>query len=785
MSKALVLVESPAKAKKIQKLLGSDYRVKASFGHVRDLPKEYGVDLETFEETWETTKPEVVQELKKLLRSHSFDRVLLAPDRDREGEAIAWHLCELLDLSPDAVDRIEFSEITKSGIEQGIASPQKIDSRRVDAQRCRRIIDRIVGYDVSGEICQPAGAPSAGRVQTPALHILCEREREIQNFVPETYFTLHSDYQEGFEAFVPAVQEEAKADAEEGSEDDEDSGSENGGGSSREIHRFASCEEAESCLERARGHDHHVVSVDRKRSSRASPPPYTTSTLQQDASRKLKLSAGKTMELAQKLYENGHITYHRTDSVRVSPEAVQMARDWIQAEHPEVLPDKPPQRKTKGDAQDAHEAVRPTRLDEAESELPDGTASLYRMIRARFLASQCKPAVINRTALWIRSGEVDWKAKGAVIAEQNFLVYWGPYTRDDQKALPNVSEGDVLTLNEMRIDEQTTSPPPRHDVASLIKRLERSGVGRPSTYAQIVETLLRRGYVAEESKGKKSKKTVLVPQERGMNVDRLLSEVFPELVTEDYTARMESELDEIEEGRRSGRVDHLTRWYSDFRATLEAALPKARDYIQKHGLRPVARNGGGEDTSTPCDRCGEANYRKIQRKNGKGSFLACPSCQMTRDVRAKVRPGACPQCESALIQKKTRKKDTFWGCVRYGADTAPCDYAEWPDGPGTSKGGGHFTVQDLERTCPKCEKGTILDFQPKEGSGRTRFRGCSENCGLRFDPEARGRKTPCPECGSPVIQRWPKSHEGPKGPGTGFWGCVKYPDCTFTESCDD
>jgi DNA topoisomerase-1 len=395
VSKTLVIVESPNKAKKLAAFLGRDYVVKASFGHVADLPaKDYGVDLATLEESYVVRDAKVVKQLREAIAGGGFDRVLLASDPDREGEAIAWHLARQLKVGGrgqrDAV-RIEFREITAAAIRTAVSRPRPIDAARVDAQRSRRVLDRIVGFDCSKEICWPAGAQSAGRCQTPALHILCEREREILAFVARTYWTLEAAYAEGLVAFVPA---EPKADdrrarrAGGGRRGGRDAGRERKG---RLVPRqFATREEAEQLLATARAHAHVVRDVQARRTERRPPPPYTTSTLQQDASRKLRMSAKQAMDAAQALFEAGLITYHRTDSVRVSDEAVEMARAFIAAHHPEALPAHAPRARGTAGAQDAHEAVRPTALDGGESP-PAQAARLYAMIRARFLASQASP----------------------------------------------------------------------------------------------------------------------------------------------------------------------------------------------------------------------------------------------------------------------------------------------------------------------------------------------------------------------------------------------------------
>ncbi|HEY0972321.1 MAG TPA: DNA topoisomerase, partial [Gemmatimonadales bacterium] len=692
MPRTLLIVESPNKARKIQGFLGANVRVRASVGHVCDLPeKDYGVDLTTLEERYEVRNRKVVGELRKLVKEGGFERVLLGTDPDREGEAIAWHLQRELRLGRGAI-RVEFREITAAAIRASLARPRPVDLARVDAQRARRVLDRVVGFDVSSEICWPAGATSAGRVQTPALHILCEREREIMAFVPEQYWTLGVEYGEGFTAVVPDFG--AKEDGERDGAPEP---------SRLRAFRFPTQEAAESAREEARRHPHVVRSVDRRRTTRRPEAPYTTSTLQQDGSRKLRLSAKQVADQAQALFEAGYITYHRTDSVRVSDEAVEMAREHIARLHPDALPERAPRARAKAGAQDAHEAIRPTKL-EGDDAPPKGTERLYALIKARFLASQSKPALFDRTLVIVDSGPVTWAAEGAVLVEPGFLHFWRPYARQEDVELPAVAPGQLLTPGEYEIAGKQTSPPPRYDTGALIRKLEQSGIGRPATFASIIETLLRRGYVEEttaadakadvKKDGARSRggKKVLRPTAHGLEVDGLLTSSFPELVSEGYTAEMEGELDRIERSEGETRPGYLKRWYADFRGAMTRALPRAADYRASHGLtgRAARRGGGGgsrveggargEETGLRCDRCGEADYRKLARRKGRGTFLSCPACRFTRDVRARTKPGGCPKCGSTLVERKGKKKGVkFFGCARWGAAERPCDHVEWID----------------------------------------------------------------------------------------------------------
>lgn len=774
MSRTLIIVESPAKAKKIQGYLDGAYRVQASIGHICDLPrKSYGVDKQTFEEEYEVQKADVVANLKKIARSRDFTRVLLATDPDREGEAIAWHLHRELGLNSRNSGRIEFREITPAAIQASLSNPRDIDYQRVDAQRARRVLDRIVGFDVSSEICWPAGAQSAGRVQTPALHILCEREREILNFVPVTYWTLGVEYEEGFKAFVP----DRSSGEDEG--DDGDDGDDDGQKKGRIVPRkFESRAEAEAMRDEAARHAHAVTEAETKRKPKRPSPPYTTSTLQQDASRKLKISAKQTMDKAQALFDNGLITYHRTDSTRLSEQAVELAREYIGRVQPSVLPDKSPTQRVKAGAQDAHEAIRPTKLED-EGALPPGTQEIYDLIKARFLASQCKPALFDRTRIWIESGTVEWVAEGSVLIEQGFLYFWGPYARQNDDELPTVTNGQQLSPDEYAVDEKQTSPPGRYDTGSLIRKLETSGVGRPATFASIIETLLRRSYV-EETKVRGGK-TVLQPTEHGLKVDGLLTACFPRLVSEEYTADMEGSLDRIERGDDLDRVGYLKDWFAGFRDSMDAALPRAAEYRQEHGLKARSGGGRGEETDVRCDRCGEANYLKIPRKKGSGSFYACPECEFTRSIRVKVKVDGCPKCGSTLVERSARGGNKFFGCVRYGMDENPCDHTENLDG----KQAGRWVREETGKTCPRCTKRELVLLKPREGVKGNTFYACEDrSCGFTLDQGARRRKDPCPTCEHMVIQRNKKPTPEQKKagePGEPFWACAQWPKgCDYT-----
>jgi DNA topoisomerase-1 len=537
-----------------------------------------------------------------------------------------------------------------------------------------------------------------------------------------------------------------------------------------------------------------VRDVSARRTERRPPPPYTTSTLQQDASRKLRLSAKQAMDAAQALFEAGAITYHRTDSTRVSDEAQTMARQHIAAHHPEALPERAPRARVAAAAQDAHEAIRPTKL--SSEEVPTGPAArLYAMIKARFLASQSKPATFDKTTVLIDSGPVPWAAEGSVLLDAGFLTFWGPYARQEDVVLPKVVAGQTLTADALRVLEKSTQPPPRYDQGALIKKLETSGIGRPATFAGIIDTLLQREYVRELKAARG--KAFLQPTEFGLQVDGLMTSALPELVSERYTAEMEGKLDEIERGDAT-RPRYLRAWYDAFREAMGRAATLGAEYRAAHGLTARAFGGGrgsrggagdegsatGEETATRCDRCGEANYRKIARKKGRGSFLACPACRMTRNVRAKVRPGGCPTCGSALVEKSFGKGPAFWGCVRYGAAERPCSYRESAEGkPAKARatGGPRWTRSATDKGCPRCGKAKLAIVTPTDPAAGAPFYACDDAaCKFTLPLGARRRRAPCPACGAVVLERRRKPAAGAAEPGAPFWSCARYPECSYT-----
>jgi DNA topoisomerase-1 len=497
--------------------------VKASFGHVADLPpKDYGVDLATLEESYvlRGKGAEIVKALRAAVQGGGYDQVLLASDPDREGEAIAWHLARQLKLPARAASRIEFREITAAAVRAAVASPRPVDVRRVDAQRSRRVLDRIVGFDCSKEICWPAGAQSAGRCQTPALHILCEREREILAFAARTYWTLEAAYAEGLTAFVPATRRAGGAG--EGRARRARATSRRGAScrsSSRRARRPRRCWRRRARMRTACGRSTRAgPSAGRRRPTRRRRCNRTPA-----GSCACRPSRRWTPRRRCSRRGSSRITAPTRRASRTTP------RRWRAPSWPRTIPRRcpaqaPRARAAKAGAQDAHEAVRPTQLG-GEDAPPPPAAKLYAMIRARFLASQAKPAVFDRTTVWIDSGPVAWVAEGAVLREAGFLVFWGPYTQQEDVVLPALAPGQELSPTDLLVHERQTKPPSRYDQGALIKKLETSGIGRPATFAGIIDTLLKRDYVRELAGGKG--KQFLQPTEFGMQVDGLMTHTFP------------------------------------------------------------------------------------------------------------------------------------------------------------------------------------------------------------------------------------------------------------------
>lgn len=665
MSK-LIIVESPSKIKTIKKTLGSGYTVMASKGHVRDLPKsKLGVDIEhDFKPQYinMSDKKDLIKELKEA--AANSDGVLLATDPDREGEAISWHLAHLLALDLNEPNRVAFNEITESGVKAGIAAPHKIDLNLVDAQQARRVLDRIVGYKLSPFLWKKVKSGlSAGRVQTVALRLIVEREREIEKFNSEEYWSVDAKLLAGTKSFKAALY---------------------GFADGKKIDVIPNAEEADKIVSELGGAE-YIVSALKKGTRKKQPaPPFITSTLQQEASRKLGFTGQRTMRIAQQLYEGvdvpgagttGLITYMRTDSLRISEEARAAAYKYITGRYgKEYLPEKPRYFKTKSGAQDAHEAIRPTSVGFTPESVKDALTAeqykLYKLIWERFIASLMEVCVQNTVNADITAGDYLFKASGYSVKFDGFTVLYEEGKDDDSAeggALPEMKTGDKLKLKELTPNQHFTQPPARYTEPTLIKALDENGIGRPSTYAPILSNILGRDYIEREKKS-------LKPTNLGMVVSDLMVEYFDKIVDVKFTAGLEKQLDEIGAGKR-GWVDTIKDFYKDF----DKLYKKAEDSLE--GKRVKVPD---EETDVICDKCG----RKMVVKSGRfGKFLACPGypeCKNTKPMPEDEVKQPCPKCGGKLVKKTSKKGKKFYGCSNY----PECDFAA----PGIPTG----------EKCPEC-----------------------------------------------------------------------------------
>lgn len=650
----LVIVESPAKAKTIKKYLGKGYSVIASMGHIRDLPKsKLGVDVENdFQPSYVNmrAKSAVIKELKKAAKG--CDVVYLATDPDREGEAISWHLAHILDIDEAAPVRVTFNEITKTGVKSGMDHPRTIDLDLVDAQQARRILDRIVGYKLSPFLWKKVKSGlSAGRVQSVAVKLIVDRENEIRAFVPEEYWSVDAKLVAASSAKpFPAKLSEADG----------------------ERVKIGNKEEADSLLQRLENADFVVKKIKKSKRQKKPSPPFTTSTLQQEASKRLGFQSRRTMKAAQELYEGidipdlgavGLITYMRTDSLRISDEAKKAAADLIKSMFGEdYLPPKPREYKSKKNAQDAHEAVRPSMPELTPARVRESLSSdqfkLYKLIWERFMASQMENAVLDTVSVDIEAAGCIFKASGYTVNFDGFTRLYEDSKEDSDEnggALPRLSEGEKLKVNELLGKQHFTQPPPRFTEASLIKELEENGIGRPSTYAPTITTILQRNYVEREAKQ-------LKPTNLGEAITDLLAEHFKSIVDAKFTAKMEDELDEVEQGKRQW-VDILRRFYGDFSATLEKAE------TEMEGKRVKVPD---EVTDIPCELCGKP---LVVKSGPYGKFLGCsgfPECKFTKRI-AEDTPGACPKCGKKMVARKSKKGKTYYACEDYQG----CKFMTW------------------------------------------------------------------------------------------------------------
>lgn len=663
--KTLVIVESAAKAKTIGKFLGQKYKVKASVGHVRDLPKsKLGVDIENgFSPQYITIRGKGA--LIKAIREESekADRVLLATDPDREGEAIAWHLSKVINLPETAECRIEFNEITKEAVKKAVKEPRSIDFDRVNAQQARRVLDRLVGYSLSPLLWSKVRKGlSAGRVQSVAVRLISEREREIESFQSEEYWTIEA---------ILKPQRETKFHAKLHSVN----------GKKPEITNESM---ANKLVARIMAATFSVSKIDLKERRRKALPPFTTSTLQQEGSKRLGFTSSRTMRIAQELYEGinvgaegsiGLVTYIRTDSTRVSSEAQAEARSFVQEKYGEAyIPQEPNVYKSRKSAQDAHEAIRPTsvyrRPEDLKSSLSRDQLRLYQLIWARFVASQMAVAVYdtitvdttgNRIILRSNSSQLKFPGHLAVYEEKEEKEEAEKST--SKSKIPDLVKGEAIAVEKVLPEQHFTQPPPRYTEASLVKLLEEKNIGRPSTYAPIIETIIKRGYVERKTKH-------FYPTELGIIVVDLLKENFPEIMEVEFTAEMEGNLDQIEEGDRSW---HKT--IAEFYAPFAERLEKAREGIEKV---TIPDEPAGKD----CPQCGKPMLIKMGRF---GKFAACsgfPECRYTESIN-QVIDAKCPECGGDVVALKTKKGRRFYGCKNY----PQCEFKSWnkPGEPSTDK----------------------------------------------------------------------------------------------------
>ena len=653
----LVIVESPAKAKTIGKYLGKDYEVTASMGHIRDLPaSQLGIDVEHGYNPQYISikgKEKLIKELKT--EAKKADGILLATDPDREGEAISWHLATVLGLDPKAPNRITFDEITRKGVQEGMAHPRAIDENLFNAQQARRVLDRLVGYKLSPFLWRKVRRGlSAGRVQSVAVRLIDDREKEIEAFQPEEYWNVDVTLASDGKKFTARLATDAA-------------------GKKLLPKTEAEARAVEAGLQGAR----YTVAELRRGSRVKSPtPPFITSTLQQEASRRLGFTATRTMRAAQTLYEGvdiagrgtlGLITYMRTDSLRVSDEAVAAAKDYIaQAYGSSYVCPVRRTWKTRSvtAAQDAHEAIRPSTPaltpDEVEKSISGDTAKLYRMIWSRFMASQMSDCQMDTVAVTVAAGDYRFKASGFTVTFDGFTALYEEASDEKEKketSLPPLSEGEELRLKELKSEQKFTQPPARYTEATLIKALEENGIGRPSTYAPIITTIIDRGYVEREQK--KLKPTLL-----GRTVDGLMLEQFPRIVDVAFSAEMEKNLDKVENGSADWRAT-VDDFYRDFDRSLQAA---------EKSMEGKKLKVPDEPSDEVCELCGRPMVIKTGRY---GKFLACsgfPECRNTRRI-VKDTGGTCPKCGGRMLQRKSAKGRIYYGCENY----PKCDFMTWDE----------------------------------------------------------------------------------------------------------
>ncbi|MDD4296311.1 MAG: type I DNA topoisomerase [Ruminiclostridium sp.] len=703
MAKNLVIVESPAKAKTIKKYLGANYKIKASMGHIRDLPKSrMGVDVDNnFEPKYINIrgKGDLISDLKK--EAKNAGKIYLATDPDREGEAISWHLAHILNVDEKQKCRVTFNEITKNAVVKAIKEPRKIDMDLVDAQQARRILDRIVGYEISPLLWRNVRKGlSAGRVQSVATKMVCDREQEIESFIPEEYWKVDAVFEkENGKTFKSRFY-----------------------GYKNKKLDLPRQDEVDKVIENLKGKNFIVKNVKHGEKKRSPAPPFITSTLQQEAARKFGFSTKKTMMLAQQLYEGidiegegsiGLITYMRTDSTRISDDALSMAREFVKNNYGEnYLPEKPRVYKTKTSAQDAHEAIRPTTPElppeKVKGSLQRDLYRLYKLIWERFIASQMESALYDTMAVDIEAGDYLFKSKGSRISFKGFLILYeesvdeekeseNDNDEDKETMLPELTEGEKVKPLDIKPSQHFTQPLSRYTEAMLVKALEEKGIGRPSTYAPTISTIISRGYVIKEKK-------YLMPTELGKIVNTLMEEHFKDIININFTADLEAQLDSVESGKRNWK-EFLAGFYKDFSKSVETASEK----ISKIEL-PV------EESDEVCEKCG----RKMVIKMGRyGKFLACPGFPECRNAKPILNDAGviCPKCGGKIYNKKSKKGRHYLSCENY----PKCDYSSWETAS--------------EKKCPKCG-----NFMTQKYKGNKILYTCSlESCAHKFE-EARKKK---------------------------------------------
>ena len=683
MAKYLVIVESPAKVKTIKKFLGKNYEVAASNGHVRDLPKsQLGIDIENdFEPKYITIrgKGDVLANLRKEVKK--ADKVYLATDPDREGEAISWHLTKALKMEEKDIHRITFNEITKTAVKASLKNPRGIDMNLVDAQQARRVLDRLVGYEISPVLwAKVKRGLSAGRVQSAALRIICDREDEINAFIPEEYWTL--------DAVLSVKGEKRPLTAHLCGDAD----------GKLTVH---SEEEMNRILKSLEGAEYRICSVKKNTRSKKAPLPFTTSTLQQEASRHLNFSTQKTMRIAQQLYEGidikGHgsvglITYLRTDSVRVSAEAASAASAYIREQYgPEYVSDHAASQQTGARIQDAHEAIRPTDIARTpvmvKESLSRDQFRLYQLIWNRFAASRMSNAAFETTAVKIQAGEYRFSVSASRTQFAGYLTVYSLDEEKDKTVLSvSLSTDSVLTCTKLSPEQHFTQPPAHYTEASLVKAMEEIGIGRPSTYAPTITTLLSRHYVAKEKKN-------LYVTELGTVVDDIMKDAFPEIVDEHFTANVESLLDGVEEGKVEWKTI-IRNFYPD----LEASVKKAQSELE-------TRKVEDEVTDEVCEYCGR---NMVVKYGPHGKFLACPGfpdCKNTKPYYEKIGV-ACPACGKEIVIKKTKKGRRYYGCIGY----PDCDFMSWqkPSNQRCPVCGGYMVEKGEKLVCADRKCGAVI-----------------------------------------------------------------------------